>query len=61
MTFKYNTRQFIKEIERRPCLWNVNTAEYNDKGSRKLAWVQIAEIMYDEWHDLDLDEKAEKG
>ncbi|KAJ8735712.1 hypothetical protein PYW07_007332 [Mythimna separata] len=60
MTFKYNTRQFIKEMECRPCLWNVTIPEYNDKGSRESAWLQIAEIMYDEWDNLNLDEKAEK-
>ncbi|KAJ8736203.1 hypothetical protein PYW08_006859 [Mythimna loreyi] len=60
MTFKYNTRQFIKEMECRPCLWNINTPEYNDKGSRESAWLQIGEIMYDEWDELNLDEKADR-
>uniref|UniRef100_A0A2A4J2G2 MADF domain-containing protein n=1 Tax=Heliothis virescens TaxID=7102 RepID=A0A2A4J2G2_HELVI len=60
MAFKYSTRQFIKEMECRPCLWNTNSPEYSDRVAREMAWVEIGKLMYDDWADDDQVDKTEK-
>ncbi|XP_047024557.1 uncharacterized protein LOC124633400 [Helicoverpa zea] len=60
MSFKYSTRQFIKEMQCRPCLWNANVPEYSDKVTREMAWVEIGQLMYDDWADDDPVYKAQK-
>ena len=42
-------------------MWNVDITEYNDKGVREFAWLEIAQIMYDDWDELDSDERTDKG
>ncbi|KAG8322258.1 hypothetical protein J6590_026511 [Homalodisca vitripennis] len=47
----FDVEKFIECMKNKPCLWDRRVEEYSQKQSRKQAWLQIGEIMYDDWAD----------
>ncbi|XP_050706892.1 uncharacterized protein LOC126992277 [Eriocheir sinensis] len=45
---------FIQCVQERPALWEKSAKDYSDKNKKEKAWLEIGEIMYSDWHDLDL-------
>ncbi|XP_075983390.1 uncharacterized protein LOC142981389 [Anticarsia gemmatalis] len=46
------TEQLITEVHNKPCVWNYNCAEYNDKDLKQQAWMEIAVTLYDDYLSL---------
>ncbi|KAE9536651.1 hypothetical protein AGLY_007053 [Aphis glycines] len=42
----FDYEKMIIEIESRPCLWDMESAEYSDKHLKALSWNSVAEVMY---------------
>lgn len=57
----FDTERFIAEIQKRPCIWDVNNEEYGNKLRRQGAWVEIAEILYSDWFSSEENFKRKKG
>ena len=57
----FDYEKMIIEIEARPCLWDMGSAEYSDKHAKSLSWNSVAEAMYGNWKDLSPSEEDEKG
>lgn len=57
----FDYEKMIIEIESRPCLWNIGSAEYNDKHLKVLSWNSVAEVMYGNWNKISPSERDEKG
>uniref|UniRef100_A0A1B6FZ56 MADF domain-containing protein n=1 Tax=Cuerna arida TaxID=1464854 RepID=A0A1B6FZ56_9HEMI len=48
----FNVEKFIECMKNTPCLWDRRVEDYSQKQSRKEAWLQIGEMMYDDWADV---------
>lgn len=54
-----DTEKFIAEVHTRECIWNVNLKEYSDRNLRRLAWEEIASILYEDWETYGTKKKNE--
>lgn len=55
--FKYNVVKLIEAIRDRPCLWNKNVENYKDRVERKLAWIEIFNILDERYEEMSSDDK----
>lgn len=53
------TEQLITEVHNKPCLWNFNLPEYNDKDVKHQAWLEIAVGLYEDFSSLSERNKRE--
>lgn len=56
---KFNPEQLIREVERRPILWDVKIPEYMDREKRAQCWKEITEVFADE--SMSDDDKRKLG
>ncbi|CAG9785835.1 unnamed protein product [Diatraea saccharalis] len=55
----FDTERLIAEIHARECIWNSSIKEYGDRSLRRLAWEDVASIMYDDWEMFSPTKKNE--
>ena len=57
----FDTDLFIQCIQERPALWEKSAKDYSDKNKREKAWMKITAKMYNDWADLESQEREKKG
>lgn len=57
----FDVDKFIQCIHEKPALWEKRSKEYSDKNCREKSWIEIGEIMFENWLDLELAERDVKG
>ena len=43
---------FIQSIHERPSLWEKSCKEYSDKHKKEKSWMEIGEVLYENWLNL---------
>ncbi|KAJ2939114.1 hypothetical protein O0L34_g10301 [Tuta absoluta] len=56
----FNTELLIKEVQKRPCLWESQDPYHSDRAVKNKAWEEVAVIVFKEWPSLSKEEKIEK-
>ncbi|GJQ78830.1 hypothetical protein Trydic_g2672 [Trypoxylus dichotomus] len=56
-----NTDLFIREIKKRPALYNPNLQEYTDKDFKKRMWLELCSMFIENWNRLTNTEKRFKA
>ncbi|XP_014604754.1 PREDICTED: uncharacterized protein LOC106787151 [Polistes canadensis] len=62
----FDTEKFIKEIEKRPAIYDTNRSEYNDRNAKMSAWEEVFQVMVPNWWRLsdeerNMEEKSLRG
>ena len=52
---------FIECIHERPSLWEKSCKDYSDKHKREKSWMEIGEVIYENYLDLEANEREKKG
>ncbi|CAG4936439.1 unnamed protein product [Parnassius apollo] len=56
----FDTERFISEIQNRPCIWNMSSEEYSNRVLKQSNWNEVADIIYDEWQNLEENTKQKR-
>lgn len=56
-----NIEQFILEVEQRLPLYNVTIQEYSNRQIKAKCWLEVCEVMYENWFELLPEQKDQKG
>ncbi|XP_052740552.1 uncharacterized protein LOC128198655 [Bicyclus anynana] len=56
----FDTERFISEIQNRPCIWNMSSEEYSNRVLKQSNWNEVAEIIYDDWQNLEENTKQKR-
>ncbi|KAI4479485.1 hypothetical protein M0804_010882 [Polistes exclamans] len=57
----FDTEKFIKEIEKRPAIYDTNRSEYNDRNAKMSAWEEVFQVMVPNWWRLSDEERNMEG
>ena len=52
-TINIDMDTFIQCVQERPALWEKCTKEYSSRNCKGKSWIEIGEIMYGDWLDLE--------
>ncbi|KAI5643459.1 alcohol dehydrogenase transcription factor myb/SANT-like domain-containing protein [Phthorimaea operculella] len=56
----FNTELLIKEVQKRPCLWESQDPFHSDRAVKNKAWEEVAVIVFQGWSTLSKEEQTEK-
>lgn len=56
-----DTELLIKQIEKRPALYNKQLKEYSDRNVKEKLWAEVCLHVIPNWNELDAKEKKTKG
>ncbi|KAI5642573.1 alcohol dehydrogenase transcription factor myb/SANT-like domain-containing protein [Phthorimaea operculella] len=59
MSYSLDVEHFIREIEKRPAIWHVNSEESRHKGMKLQAWEEVARNFIPDFGDMTTLEKEE--
>ena len=57
----FDTERFIREIEKRPAIYNSSCEEYNDRNAKLVAWDEVCQVMVRNWLGLSDEERNIEG
>lgn len=57
----FDTEKFIKVVHSRPCLWDVTSADYQNRFIKNNAWEEVGKEMHADWNNLSKEEKILRG
>lgn len=57
----FDTELFICEVEMRPPLYDVTSKEYSNREIKAKCWAEVCEVMFNDWVEMDPDQKDAKG
>lgn len=56
-----DSEQLIYEVEKRPLLYDVSNADYNDRAKKTKCWEDVCETIFANWSELTYAEKYNRG
>lgn len=56
-----DTEVLIKEIEKRPALYNKQLKEYSDRNLKEKLWAEVSVQVIPNWNELAAKDKKTKG
>lgn len=51
----------ILTVEKFESLWKIDCPEYSNRNAKAQAWNNICEVMYNDWEQLDVNQKRIKS
>ena len=52
-----DSEQLIKEVEKRPALYNIQLKEYSDRNIREKMWGEVCSLVVPNWTELSTKDK----
>lgn len=57
----FDTDKLISCVHDKEAIWDQSSKEYSNKINREKAWIEIGQIMYNDWANLEKKCQEEKG